>query len=44
MAQGYLELEQNKEMEMIGEDYFNILGTRSFFQEFIKDGIGNIMG
>ncbi|KAK3220062.1 hypothetical protein Dsin_014032 [Dipteronia sinensis] len=31
-------------MEMIGEDYFNILGTRSFFQEFIKDSTGNIIG
>ena len=44
MAQGYLGLEQKREMEMIGENYFNILATRSFFQEFIKDNIGDIVG
>ncbi|KAK0595211.1 hypothetical protein LWI29_004513 [Acer saccharum] len=42
MAQGYLELEQNKEMEMTGQNYFNILGSRSFLQEFMIDNIGNI--
>ncbi|XP_024040619.1 putative disease resistance protein RGA4 isoform X2 [Citrus clementina] len=34
MAQGYLNAEEDEEMEMIGEEYFNILATRSFFQEF----------
>ncbi|GAY69104.1 hypothetical protein CUMW_269450 [Citrus unshiu] len=37
MAQGYLNADEDEEMEMIGEDYFNILATRSFFQEFEKD-------
>ncbi|KAK9214433.1 hypothetical protein WN944_006425 [Citrus x changshan-huyou] len=37
MAQGYLNSEEDEEMEMIGEEYFNILATRSFFQEFEKD-------
>ncbi|XP_024039141.1 disease resistance protein RGA2-like [Citrus clementina] len=36
MAQGYLSAEQNKEMETIGEEYFSILVSRSFFQEFEK--------
>ncbi|XP_024039257.1 putative disease resistance protein RGA4 [Citrus clementina] len=34
MAQGYLNAEEDEEIEMIGEEYFNILATRSFFQEF----------
>ncbi|XP_024039268.1 putative disease resistance protein RGA3 [Citrus clementina] len=37
MAQGYLNADEDEEMEMIGEAYFNILATRSFFQEFEKD-------
>ncbi|KAJ4718826.1 Disease resistance protein [Melia azedarach] len=37
MANGYLSIEQNKEMEMIGREYFDILAARSFFQEFEKD-------
>ncbi|KAK9217879.1 hypothetical protein WN943_006509 [Citrus x changshan-huyou] len=37
MAQGYLNAKEDEEMEMIGELYFNILATRSFFQEFKKD-------
>ncbi|XP_024039271.1 disease resistance protein RGA2-like [Citrus clementina] len=37
MAQGYLNAQEDEEMEMIGEEYFNILATRSFFQEFEKD-------
>ncbi|KAH9685810.1 hypothetical protein KPL70_014107 [Citrus sinensis] len=37
MAQGYLNAEEDEEMEMIGEEYFNILAARSFFQEFEKD-------
>ncbi|XP_024039265.1 disease resistance protein RGA2-like [Citrus clementina] len=37
MAQGYFNAEEDEEMEMIGEEYFNILAARSFFQEFKKD-------
>ncbi|KAH9750761.1 hypothetical protein KPL71_014002 [Citrus sinensis] len=36
MAQGYLSAEQDEEMETIGEEYFGILASRSFFQEFKK--------
>ncbi|XP_024045788.1 putative disease resistance protein RGA3 [Citrus clementina] len=36
MAQGYFNAEEDEEMEMIGEEYFNILAARSFFQEFKK--------
>ncbi|KAH9750776.1 hypothetical protein KPL71_014007 [Citrus sinensis] len=36
MAQGYLSAEQNEEMETVGEEYFGILASRSFFQEFRK--------
>ncbi|KAH9685783.1 hypothetical protein KPL70_014089 [Citrus sinensis] len=37
MAQGYLNADEDEELEMIGEEYFNMLATRSFFQEFKKD-------
>ncbi|KAL9448497.1 hypothetical protein AB3S75_015896 [Citrus x aurantiifolia] len=37
MAQGYFSAEQDEEMDIIGEEYFNILATRSFFQEFKRD-------
>ncbi|KDO38388.1 hypothetical protein CISIN_1g043083mg, partial [Citrus sinensis] len=43
MAQDYLNAEEDEEMEMIGEEYFNILAARSFFQEFKKDDDDNIM-
>ncbi|XP_024040027.1 putative disease resistance RPP13-like protein 1 [Citrus clementina] len=39
MAQGYLSAEaaeQDEELETIGEEYFGILASRSFFQEFEK--------
>ncbi|KAK9217477.1 hypothetical protein WN943_006104 [Citrus x changshan-huyou] len=36
MAQGYLDTEQDEEMESKGEEYFGILASRSFFQEFTK--------
>ncbi|XP_024039136.1 putative disease resistance protein RGA3 [Citrus clementina] len=36
MAQGYLSAEEDEEMETIGEEYFSILASRSFFQEFKK--------
>ena len=39
MAQGYLDLEENMDMELeiIGEEYFENLAMRSFFQDFEKD-------
>ncbi|XP_052297426.1 putative disease resistance protein RGA1 isoform X2 [Citrus sinensis] len=43
MAQCYLNSEEDEEMEIIGEEYFNILATRSFFQEFVKDYDDNVM-
>ncbi|KAH9751764.1 hypothetical protein KPL71_014430 [Citrus sinensis] len=43
MAQGYLNAEEDEEMEMIGEEYFNILAARSFFQEFKKNDDDDIM-
>lgn len=36
MAQGYLDLKQNIEMEIIGEEYFEKLVMHSFFQDFEK--------
>ncbi|KAK9219110.1 hypothetical protein WN943_007749 [Citrus x changshan-huyou] len=42
MAQGYLNEKGNKEMEDIGEEYFNILASSSFFQEFERDGDGKV--
>ncbi|KAH9750910.1 hypothetical protein KPL71_014068 [Citrus sinensis] len=36
-------LEQEKEMEIIGEEYFGILASRSFFQDFKKDDDDNIV-
>ncbi|KAL9447403.1 hypothetical protein AB3S75_014965 [Citrus x aurantiifolia] len=42
MAQGYLSEKGAKEMEDIGEEYFNILASRSFFQDFKKDDDGEI--
>ncbi|KAL5757716.1 hypothetical protein ACOSP7_020327 [Xanthoceras sorbifolium] len=44
MAQGYLGLEGNTKLEMLGDEYFNILATCSFFQEFNKDNDGIIVG
>ncbi|GAY68506.1 hypothetical protein CUMW_264650 [Citrus unshiu] len=42
MAQGYLSEKGAKEMEDIGEEYFNILASRSFFQDFNKYDDGEI--
>ncbi|KAJ4718000.1 Disease resistance protein [Melia azedarach] len=42
MAQGYLGLEQSKELETIGQEYFDALATRSFFQDFVRDDDGSI--
>ena len=45
MAQGYIKSHTNMEMEIIGEEYFENLALRSFFQEFEKDGDnGKIIG
>ncbi|GLT32435.1 hypothetical protein SLA2020_071040 [Shorea laevis] len=40
MAQGYLNSSENPEMEIIGDEYFECLVARSFFQDFqkLKDG------
>ena len=43
MAQGYLKVEEEEEMETIGEDYLAILSTHSFFHEFVKDDDNNII-
>ncbi|XP_031272482.1 putative disease resistance protein RGA3 [Pistacia vera] len=37
MAQGFLGLENNTDMERVGEEYFNDLVTRSFLQDFEED-------
>ncbi|XP_031275793.1 putative disease resistance protein RGA3 [Pistacia vera] len=37
MAQSYLRDERNKDMELIGEEYFENLAMRSFFQDFKKN-------
>ncbi|KAL9450560.1 hypothetical protein AB3S75_012313 [Citrus x aurantiifolia] len=42
MAQGYLSEKGPKEMEDNGEEYFNILASRSFFQAFYKGYDGEI--
>ncbi|GKV33012.1 hypothetical protein SLEP1_g41569 [Rubroshorea leprosula] len=40
MAQGYLNSSENAEMEIIGDEYFECLVARSFFQDFqiLEDG------
>ncbi|KAH9689104.1 hypothetical protein KPL70_015357 [Citrus sinensis] len=42
MAQGYLSEKGGNEMEDIGDEYFNILANRSFFQDFDKGDDGEI--
>ncbi|XP_031263630.1 putative disease resistance protein RGA3 [Pistacia vera] len=37
MAQSYLKEERNKDMELIGEEYFENLAMRSLFQDFKKN-------
>ena len=41
MAQGYINLKTNMEMEIIAREYFENLAIRSFFQDFEKDGDGD---
>ncbi|XP_044496580.1 putative disease resistance protein RGA3 [Mangifera indica] len=43
MAQGYLGFDNDTEMEIIGQEYFDHLASRSFFQEFQKDDDENII-
>ncbi|KAK3219900.1 hypothetical protein Dsin_013870 [Dipteronia sinensis] len=43
MAQGYLGLKQNQELEIVGEEYFDMLAMCSFFQDFKKDDGDNII-
>ena len=43
MAEGFLLTKANMEMEDIGNMYFNILLTTSFFQNVRKDAYGNII-
>ncbi|KAJ7950979.1 Disease resistance protein [Quillaja saponaria] len=42
MAQGYLNSRGNTDLEITGEQYFDNLAMRSFFQEFEKDDKGAI--
>ncbi|KAK9929829.1 hypothetical protein M0R45_026907 [Rubus argutus] len=44
MSQGYLSWKKNHEKRRIGLNYFESLVTRSFFQDFVKDYKGNIIG
>ncbi|XP_031277193.1 putative disease resistance protein RGA3 [Pistacia vera] len=44
MAHGYLKGYENNVMEIVGQEYFDYLASRSFFQEFIKDDDNNIIG
>ncbi|KDO38477.1 hypothetical protein CISIN_1g041007mg, partial [Citrus sinensis] len=36
MAQGYLKSQESKDMELVGEEYFGNLSSRSLFQDFQK--------
>ncbi|XP_044482036.1 putative disease resistance protein RGA4 [Mangifera indica] len=44
MAQGYVKEEEDKAMEIVGEEYFDCLASRSLFQEFRKDDENNVIG
>ncbi|GKV51305.1 hypothetical protein SLEP1_g57974 [Rubroshorea leprosula] len=44
MAQGYLNFSENPEMEIVGDEYFDCLVARSFFQDFLKLEDGSIRG
>jgi hypothetical protein len=37
MAQGYLKETPSRDMELVGEEYFEVLVARSFFQDFQMD-------
>ncbi|XP_062026833.1 disease resistance protein RGA2-like [Rosa rugosa] len=42
MSQNYLNSKGKKEKRRIGQSYFESLTMRSFFQDFKKDGMGNV--
>ncbi|XP_062016940.1 putative disease resistance protein RGA4 [Rosa rugosa] len=44
MSQDYLNLKENKEKRRKGQNYFESLAMRSFFQNFDIDEMGNIVG
>ncbi|XP_031248245.1 putative disease resistance protein RGA3 [Pistacia vera] len=45
MAQGYLKSKANKDMELVGEEYFENLAMRSLFQDFKRSEYdGSIIG
>ncbi|PRQ20162.1 putative P-loop containing nucleoside triphosphate hydrolase, leucine-rich repeat domain, L [Rosa chinensis] len=44
MSQDYLNSKKNKQKRRIGQNYFESLAMRSFFQDFRKDDTGNIRG
>ncbi|XP_062027549.1 disease resistance protein RGA2-like [Rosa rugosa] len=44
MSQDYLNSKGKKEKRRIGQSYFESLAMRSFFQDFVKDELGNIRG
>ncbi|KAL5757606.1 hypothetical protein ACOSP7_020217 [Xanthoceras sorbifolium] len=37
MVQDYLRIQENKDVELVGEEYFEKLAMRSFFQDFERD-------
>ncbi|GLT80529.1 hypothetical protein SLA2020_519640 [Shorea laevis] len=43
MALGFLKGTKHRDMETVGQDYFNDLSMRSFFQDFEKDENGGII-
>ncbi|KAH9651503.1 hypothetical protein KPL70_026769 [Citrus sinensis] len=43
MAQGYFSQRPNKEIDVIGEECFDIIARRSFFQEFVKNDDDEIL-
>ncbi|GAV92673.1 NB-ARC domain-containing protein [Cephalotus follicularis] len=43
MAQGFLKETPSRDMEMDGEECFNNLAKRSFFQDFENDDVGTVM-
>ncbi|XP_022730463.1 putative disease resistance protein RGA3 [Durio zibethinus] len=43
MAQGFLKEKQSKDMEILGQDYFEDLAICSFFQNLERDDDGNII-
>ncbi|KAK4595273.1 hypothetical protein RGQ29_013634 [Quercus rubra] len=44
MAHGYIESKANMEIEIMAREYFENLAIRSFFQDFVKDANGKMIG